>query len=70
MDVDDSTIIFLETYEIIIPTMIEQSRNRDINRSIVIEKIRSKIINIAEQSNDGIKFPTTRNIFRISLYKV
>ena len=70
MDVDDSTIIFLETYEIIIPTMIEQSRNRDINGSIVIEKIRSKIISIAEQSNDGIKFPTTRKIFRISLYKV
>ena len=70
MDVDDSTTIFLETYEIIIPTMIEKSRNREIKRSIVAEKIRSKIISIVEQSNDGIKFPTTRNIFRISLYKV
>ncbi|EFW24422.1 hypothetical protein HMPREF9430_01062 [Solobacterium moorei F0204] len=62
-------MIFLEIYEIIIPTMMEKSRNKDIKRSMVIDKIRSKMISITEQSNDGIKFPTTRKIFRISLYK-
>ena len=47
-------MIFLEIYEIIIPTMMEKSRNKDIKRSMVIDKIRSKMISITEQSNDGI----------------